>query len=550
MFITDPDGKLIYGNQSWNEQMAINDEDMNGQRWQDCVTDDTRPALTKAWRTMTEDKVAINIEFRLKPTKTMTQSRWILSSAFPELEEDSTRIKAIWGCNTDISHQKLVEELKEQRLLDVLEDKRQSESFIDTVSHEMRNPLSASQIDGHGVNMAIQEARQSSDDHTHTNLDREGIDYILESAQTIILCAQHQKRIINDILTLSKLDARLLEVTPTEVDPVETVKHALRLYQQECQTADVETAIQVNQSYHSLAVDRVYLDPSRLLQVLINLLGNAIKFTQHQEQRKVTVAIGASLESPAMQSDGEQYFFPSAFKKEPLLGADWGSGEELFLHFSVKDTGVGLTTSEMGNLFLRFSQASPKTHVTYGGSGLGLFICKELAELQGGRIGVSSTPGTGSDFRFYVKARRATTSRKQDTIDPMKKASKGISKSRSPSPYNAEESFEELSKFRVTHHNDVAPLNRNHPASQNLVVELPSDANTLHVLIVEDNLVNQKVMAQQLKKAKCEVHVANHGADALLFLEKTTFAAGCGPYATPLSIILMDLEMPVMNGLT
>jgi hypothetical protein len=74
-------------------------------------------------------------------------------------------------------------------------------------------------------------------------------------------------------LTLSKLDARLLEVTPTEADPVETVKHALRLYQQECQNADVESAIRVDQSYNSLAVDRVYVDPSRLLQVLINLLG-------------------------------------------------------------------------------------------------------------------------------------------------------------------------------------------------------------------------------------------------------------------------------------
>lgn len=68
--------------------------------------------------------------------------------------------------------------------------------------------------------------------------------------------------------------------------------------------------------------------------------------------------------------------------------------------------------------------------------------------------------------------------------------------------------------------------------------------------VVKRILTSSQVMAQQLKKAKCEVHVANHGADALFFLEKTTFAKGCGPYATPLSIILMDLEMPVMDGLT
>ena len=69
-----------------------------------------------------------------------------------------------------------------------------------------------------------------------------------------------------------------------------------------------------------------------------------------------------------MKSDGEQYFFPRASKQEPIFGADWGTGEDLFLHFSVNDTGVGLTKDEMKNLFLRFSQASPKTHVTYGGS--------------------------------------------------------------------------------------------------------------------------------------------------------------------------------------
>ncbi|KAI4720335.1 hypothetical protein E4T48_03437 [Aureobasidium sp. EXF-10727] len=569
MWIVDPSGSLLYGNKTWNDQMDIVDNhakfDSEGHPlWWDRITEDTKPALVHAWKLLTEDQTATNIEIRLKPTRTTKQSRWVLSSAFPELAEDGS-LKAIWGCNTDISHQKLAEDLKEQRLLDVLEAKRQSESFIDTVSHEMRNPLSAILQCADGVNTAVLEARQSSGNQTDTHLDREGLDYILDSTQTIILCAQHQKRIINDILTLSKLDARLLEVTPTEVDPVETVKHALRLYQQECTNAGVDSAIRVDQSYNSLAVDRVYLDPSRLLQVLINLLGktglklvrelsakrslgNAIKFTQHQDQRKVTVTISASRESPAMRSDGEQYFFPRASKQEPVFGADWGTGEDLFLHFSVNDTGVGLTNDEMKNLFLRFSQASPKTHVTYGGSGLGLFICKELAELQGGRIGVSSTPGKGSDFKFYVKARRAATSSKR-VIPSFEETAAEQSRQSDPS-HDGQKTPDETTGLRVTHPSYVAPLNRSHSASQNPIVGSPSDANTLHVLVVEDNLINQKVMAQQLKKAKCEVHVANHGADALFFLEKTSFAKDCGPYATPLSIILMDLEMPVMDGLT
>jgi hypothetical protein len=86
-----------------------------------------------------------------------------------------------------------------------------------------------------------------------------------------------------------------------------------------------------------------------------------------------------------MKSDGEQYFFPRASKQEPIFGADWGTGEDLFLHFSVNDTGVGLTSSEMKNLFLRFSQASPKTHVTYGGSYITITI-EHLQELTNYRF--------------------------------------------------------------------------------------------------------------------------------------------------------------------
>ena len=201
MWILEPSGNLVYGNQTWHDQMDVEGNttllDEEGHpTWWDRITEDTKPTLVDAWKSLTEDMVATNVEIRLKPTKKTKQHRWVLSSAFPELAEDGS-LKAIWGCNTDISHQKLAEDLKEQRLLDVLEAKRQSESFIDTVSHEMRNPLSAILQCADGVNTAIQEARQSSNNDDHTQLDREGFDYILESTQTIILCAQHQKRIIN-----------------------------------------------------------------------------------------------------------------------------------------------------------------------------------------------------------------------------------------------------------------------------------------------------------------------------------------------------------------
>jgi CheY-like chemotaxis protein len=186
-----------------------------------------------------------------------------------------------------------------------------------------------------------------------------------------------------------------------------------------------------------------------------------------------------------------------------------------------------------------------------------------LTELQGGRIGVSSIPGQGSTFKFYLKARRAK-SLEQTAHENAQKLEKLV--------VNAETSAKvpnsTLNAVKtLTSPNYINVLNRRHSSRSNPIIGSPVNPDTLHVLIVEDNLINQKVsvplplkltnqtdhlqvMATQLRKAKCVVHVADHGADAILFLKGTTFSKGCGPNATPLSIVLMDLEMPIMDGLT
>jgi signal transduction histidine kinase len=187
---------------------------------------------------------------------------------------------------------------------------------------------------------------------------------------------------------MSKLDASLLLVTPCEVNPIATVQHALQLHQQEFKSAGVEGFVHVASSYHDLQVGQVLLDPSRLLQVLINLLTNAIKLyvdagsnlssitniliiksTQYQVERRITLHLGASVESPGdgNENDGE-YFAPRVYaKKAPSRqDADWGEGQPIYLTFAVEDTGCGLNDDEKNKLFKRFSQASPKTHVDYG----------------------------------------------------------------------------------------------------------------------------------------------------------------------------------------
>ena len=237
----------------------------------------------------------------------------------------------------------------------------------------------------------------------------EVISSTIDSAQTITLCAQHQKRIVDDILTLSKLDSQLLLVTPVDAQPVTVAERALKMHEGELQTADIQLKFVVDESYRALGIDWVRFDPSRVLQILINLTTNAIKFTTMESKRTITVAIAASKDRPSDVDKRVVNYFPTRKKAGELSeDKDWGSGEEVYIHFAVQDTGRGLNEQEKKMLFLRFSQASPRTHVQYGGSGLGLFISRELTELQGGEIGVASEAGVGSTFAFYVKARRSS----------------------------------------------------------------------------------------------------------------------------------------------
>jgi signal transduction histidine kinase len=142
---------------------------------------------------------------------------------------------------------------------------------------KMRNPLSAILQSADNIASTIEEAEKKGPAGPNVELERASADSITDSASTIVACASHQKRIVDDILNLSKLDASLLVVTPDEVDPIATVQHALQLHQHELKSAGVEGCVRIDSSFHDLRVKRVFLDPSRLLQVLINLLTNAIK---------------------------------------------------------------------------------------------------------------------------------------------------------------------------------------------------------------------------------------------------------------------------------
>jgi signal transduction histidine kinase len=231
------------------------------------------------------------------------------------------------------------------------------------------------------------------------------VEDIVDAAQTIILCANFQKKIVDDILTLSKLDASLLEIAPDKAQIPQLVEKALRMFDTEILRADIRTKLVIEPTYDALKVDWVILDPSRLLQVVINLLTNAIKFSQYSEVREITIYIGASYERPTGKHHGINFVPLRHAKHVPAPTGEWGEGEDIYLQLAVTDTGSGLSEEQIQVLFKRFAQASPKTYKQYGGSGLGLFISRELCELQGGQIGVCSSPDR-TTFTFYVKAKR------------------------------------------------------------------------------------------------------------------------------------------------
>jgi CheY-like chemotaxis protein len=205
---------------------------------------------------------------------------------------------------------------------------------------------------------------------------------------------------------------------------------------------------------------------------------------------------------------------------------DWGDGEPVYVMFSVSDTGRGLSPEEKKMLFMRFSQASPRTHVQYGGSGLGLFISRELTELQGGEIGVESEAGKGSIFAFYVAARRSSPPQDDTAMGLVNRASATATDAKGKKELTAMASKEEKHGKAAT---PTVPMQK-------------------RVLIVEDNLVNQKVLQKQLKNLGTEVHLANHGGEALEKLRQSTYCTEGG--TLELGVVLMDQEMPVMDGLT
>ncbi|KAG9711391.1 histidine kinase, partial [Aureobasidium melanogenum] len=209
----------------------------------------------------------------------MSGETWLQGTAIAEIGIDGS-VVAIQGFVTEISLKKASERLLSQKLDDALEHKRQADRFIDMTSHEMRNPLSAILQSADGILTTLENNNRLGIASGTTTFSGDVLETVLDAAQTIILCAQHQGRIVDDILTLSKLDSNLLVVSPDTVDMPSLLEKCFKMHEAELIRAKICISLRIHEDFRKLAVGKVMLDSSRLLQVIINLLTNAIKFTQ------------------------------------------------------------------------------------------------------------------------------------------------------------------------------------------------------------------------------------------------------------------------------
>ncbi|KAL0491639.1 hybrid signal transduction histidine kinase dhkK [Acrasis kona] len=339
-------------------------------------------------------------------------------------------------------------EIQKKRMEDQVMYRKNQEEFIDRVCHEIRNPIQ-------GI---IGNCQALKDIITSLQVNPVHSTAMQSCIQSIEECGMYQKVVTDDVLTLSKLELNkvTLNLSHTNIHNMVNTIYRMNVVEAERKGIVLDCSF-INVPKNS----SVLIDGNRVSMVIVNFVTNAIKFTSNGK-----VSIICSIKSSS-------------------------TGPEK-LEFIVKDTGIGMTASEMKRLFNRFSQATQRISAEYGGSGLGLFISKAIADLMNGSITVNSDKGIGTEFKFEfeVKSLNEGTDVCEDKVQAV-----------------------EPKWRRSTAHDQP-----------------------IQVLVAEDNKINQRVIERMLKG--CKVVMANDGAEAVNYFQTR------GPF----DLVLMDIAMPNLDG--
>ncbi|OFY84802.1 MAG: hypothetical protein A3F72_05970 [Bacteroidetes bacterium RIFCSPLOWO2_12_FULL_35_15] len=342
------------------------------------------------------------------------------------------------------------------------ESTKLKEAFLANMSHEIRTPMNA--IIGF------------SDILSKKQLGAQENEYVT----SIKSAGENLLTIINDILDISKIEAGMMTFEENNFSVKETFKSLNIMLMERAKEKNIGLIFNCDEDVPDVLLG----DHTRLTQILINLTGNAIKFTQNGSVKVHAKVL--KIENNIRSTTTEKI----------LSDAKRVAGQEIkLIEFSVSDTGIGIARDKLEDIFERFQQADSHTTRKFGGTGLGLSIAKQLVELQGGTLSVESELKVGSIFTFYI---------------PYKKSAQAL-----------------LRDEKIEKKYDMKSLSK------------------LKILLVEDNQLNILLISSLFSENNLKLQTAENGADCIEKLKEnngSTLVSKC------FDIILMDMEMPNMNG--
>lgn len=458
LLIVDVDDRIMLANNSFAELFGVEADRLVGHSasefdWEFVVDSEEAPPnfrLDLPWLTSLREKRAVaNSILRLRSAQDSYRSFNVNCS--PILGADGNHRGVLVSFDDITSLEEKNEQLKEARYAADAANEAKSE-FLARMSHEIRTPMNA--ILGYSdlLRRGIVDNDQQRDEHL----------------TTIHSSGEHLLALINDILDLSKIEAGKMELELAKSSPVQLVSQVIQVLKIKAE----EKGIGLLAEFPTKLPETITTDAVRLRQAIINLVGNAIKFTDVGSVRVVV----------RMEETSDS-------KSSHLLEID------------VVDTGVGMTSEACNKIFEPFAQADTSITRKFGGTGLGLAISLQLAEKLGGDLAVQSSPGEGSRFTL--------------TLDPG--SLEGV----------AWLSPDELQL-------SVQSTNAE-PSESEQIIQLPHS----RILVVDDAPQNRRLASVYLKRAGAEVFEAENGKEAVELSMANEFDA-----------ILMDVHMPVMDGLT
>ncbi|TWT56101.1 PAS domain-containing protein [Allorhodopirellula solitaria] len=377
---------------------------------------------------------------------------WCLTTKMP-LRSDTGEIMGTCGISRDITALKRSEAALQEAVRMADTANRAKSEFLANMSHEIRTPMNAM------VGMADLLAQTPLDED-----QREYVDTIRRSSDSLL-------RLLNDILDFSKIEARKLELESIVFSLGYEIQAAISTLRFQA----TEKGLQLHYTSDSLLPNHLIGDPGRLRQILVNLIGNAVKFT---DRGSVTVEV--------QQVPGQEPKAPGDESGPSLAGSTSA------FRISIIDTGIGISPAQQAAVLAPFTQADASTTRRFGGTGLGLSITRQLVELMGGTLQLNSEVGVGSSFYFDLELPTADTD--------------------AANQYDADQ-------------------------EQDLVIDESVPTQPLRVLVAEDGVTNQHVIAGLLRSLGHECFIASDGREAFVKWR-----------SEPFDLVLMDMHMPVMDG--